>query len=180
MGSKKEKIIYMDQKGYQMYLNEIEDLKLKLSEINKGRRDAFDAGAGDGWDSPEFEEIERNSRMIEGEINRRMASLSFIEIVESMSQEDLIDLNDIVKLNIIFAENDTEEMIVKLVGNISKKFEEEGITEISVNSPLGSAIYGKKVGEMTPYTVNANTFNVEIMEKMKKEKQNGYTRKLKR
>ena len=50
--------IYVDQNGYNEILKEIEVLKKKLNENNLGRRAAYDAGAGDGWDSPEFEEIE--------------------------------------------------------------------------------------------------------------------------
>ena len=51
--------IYLDQEGLKDLEKEIELLKQKLAEVNKGRKEAFDAGAGDGWDSPEFEEIER-------------------------------------------------------------------------------------------------------------------------
>ena len=48
--------IYLDQDGYNEYLKNIEKLKKAIQANNMGRKEAFDAGAGDGWDSPEFEE----------------------------------------------------------------------------------------------------------------------------
>ena len=50
--------IYLDQDGYNEYLKKIEELKKAIQANKMGRKEAFDAGAGDGWDSPEFEEIE--------------------------------------------------------------------------------------------------------------------------
>lgn len=136
--------IYLDQAGYEKFLAEIETLKQQLQSIDKGRKDAFDAGAGDGWDSPEFEAIERNSHMISSEINRRMMQLQYIEIVERKEASNLVDLNDVLRLNMIFDEDDQGEMIVRLVGSASVQ-EKDGIREVSINSPLGASIYGKQL-----------------------------------
>ena len=171
--------IYLDQAGYEKFLTEIEALKQQLQSIDKGRKDAFDAGAGDGWDSPEFEEIERNSHMISSEINRRMLQLQYIEIVERREDTSLVDLNDVLRLNIIFDEDDQEEMIVRLVGSASAQVT-DGIREVSINSPLGTSIYGKQIGEKTFYKVKDGVINVDILEKMdlQKDQLDGPTKKL--
>ena len=39
------------------------------------------------------------------------------------------------------------------------------LIQISINSPLGVAIYHKKVGEKSSYKVQDNIFNVEIKSK---------------
>ena len=54
-------------------------------------------------------------------------------------EEEYININDKLDVKIIFDVDDEEEMTVELVGAESTK---EG--EVSINSPLGKAIYGKK------------------------------------
>ena len=42
------KVIYMNQESYNKFLKSIEDLRKRISDNNAGRKDAFEAGAGDG------------------------------------------------------------------------------------------------------------------------------------
>ena len=102
---KKETPIYLDQEGYEKLLASIKELKAKLIENNKGRKDAFDAGAGDGWDSPEFEEIERNEAMIMGELQRRYDELSRVVIIEKKENSETVEIGDTIKLHMIFSED---------------------------------------------------------------------------
>ena len=87
-----------------------------------------------------------------------------IEIVESLGDEELIDIGDIVKVDIIFSEDDREEEMFKLVAT-TPSFSAE-IQEVSINSPIGDAIYHKKVGEMATYKVQDRTFTLQIKEKV--------------
>lgn len=41
------------------------------------------------------------------------------------------------------------------------------VFEISINSPLGKAVYQRKVGDNVSYTVNGKVFNVTIINKSK-------------
>ena len=160
----KEKKYVMDQEHYDNVLAGIEMLKKKRAELNMGRKDAFDSSAGDGWDSPEFEELERQERMIIGQIEEKLLMLKNAVIIESQNKKDVIDVGDIVRINIDFGNNDIEESIYKLTGGVSGDI--DGLTNISINSPLGASIYQKKIGEDTSYTVNANNFKVTILEKI--------------
>lgn len=160
----KEDAIYLDKKGYENYLKEIEEIKLKLSNVNSGRKDAFEASAGDGWDSPEFEEIERQERMIMGELQRKYEALKRIVVIEKHNEEDVIDIGDTLITEIVFSDEDSEELIFTLVGfdgNIKAD-----IQEISINSPLGKSVYKKKIGDTCSYNVNGNNISVIVKEKM--------------
>lgn len=161
---KKEKQYLMDQEHYNTLSAEIESLKQKRNQINMGRNEAFDSSAGDGWDSPEFEELEREERMVLGHIEDKMRMLRNAVIVESQNREDIIDIGDVVRVNVDFGDDDIEESIYKLTGGATGDI--DGLTHISINSPLGASIYQKRVGDDSSYQVESNTFKVKILEKM--------------
>lgn len=163
MIEKNENVLYMSEQGYQELLSEIEDIKKRIVENNKGRKAAFDAGAGDGWDSPEFEEIERVDNLLAGELRLKQEQLQRVVIVEKHNDMDSIDIGDIVNSNLMYAPDDIEEFDFKLVAH--KGNTRSDIPEVSINSPLGKAVYQKKVGETVSYSVNGNDIFVEIKSK---------------
>ena len=178
---KNETHIYLDQEGYTKLLTSIEELKTKLNETNKGRKAAFDAGAGDGWDSPEFEEIERNEAMIMGELQRRYDELSRVVIIEKKENSETVEIGDTIKLHTIFSEDKFEEKLFKIVGGMPNFNLDVEIQEISINSPIGKAIYQKQIGETCKYSVNNRQFTVLIKEKIDLSKQqSGPTKTLKK
>lgn len=156
--------IYLDQEGYNEFLASIEEIQEKMRINDLGRKEAFDAGAGDGWDSPEFEEIERTSIMLSGELQRKYEDLKRIVIVEKQNNKDIIDIGDVVLVGIEYSKNDIEDMTFKLVGTSGDPFADT--PEISINSPLGSAVYKKKIGGTCSYSVKGNTMSVVIKEKI--------------
>lgn len=160
----KDEKIYLDKKGYEKYLKGIEALKAKLAEVNAGRRDAFDAGAGDGWDSPEFEEIERQERMVMGELQHRYEELTRIVIVEKHNEDEIIDIGDTLVTDMIYSADDSEELIFTLVGTDGNMHSE--IQEVSINSPLGKSVYKKKIGDTCTYSVNGRQFSVLLKDKI--------------
>lgn len=161
---KKEEKIYVDKEGYQKLLNGIEEIKEKIIQNNLGRKEAFDAGAGDGWDSPEFEEIERQDRLLSAELQRRYEDLARIVIVEKHADENLIDIGDIVQIKLAITDEDCDDLIFKLVGTVNGY--NSDFQEVSVNSPLGAAVYKKTIGDKVSYSVGDRAFNVTILGKV--------------
>lgn len=43
---------------------------------------------------------------------------------------------------------------------------EEDIEEVSINSPLGNALYHKKIGDIATYKVENRTITIELKEKI--------------
>lgn len=160
---KNEEKIYMDQESYDRFIAQIEETKLRLKKVNAGRKNAFEAGAGDGWDSPEFEEIERAENMLLGELQRNSDILSRIVIIEKHNNENIIDIGDTLQVDMEYAPGDSEPLIFRLVGMTGSIKSE--IEEVSINSPLGKAVYKKKVGDNCSYEVNGMTINATITEK---------------
>lgn len=159
-----KKIIKMDKEGFEKYKNQIVKLEEELANVRmyKGKTAIFQ---GDNWhDNPELYQTEAQERSLMQQIRDMKDNIRNIEIVEKNENSDTIDVGDIVLIETIFDEDDIEEMTLKLVGGYGDLNCE--IPEISINSPLGKSIYGKKVLEQTSYQVNGNIFNVLIKEKV--------------
>ena len=162
--------IYLDQDGYNEYLKKIEELKRAIQANNTGRKDAFDAGAGDGWDSPEFEEIERNNTRLNGELHNMYEILNRIIIIEKHNNQEIVDIGDVIIADMIFSPDDMEEIVFKLVG-ANGDFNTE-IQEVSINSPLGNAVYKKKIGDTCYYSVNNRNISILLKQKLDLTKEN--------
>ena len=152
----KEKIL-MDKIGYNKYLKRIEKLEEELDDIRmyKGKDAIFQ---GDNWhDNPTLYEAENKERSLMKQIREMKAKSQNIKIIERKNKSGVIDIGSIVTIEIIYSEDDVEELTFKLIGG-----ETENENEVSINSPLGKNIYGKKENEQVTYKVNHNSFNVVI------------------
>jgi len=79
-------------------------------------------------------------------------------------KEELVEVGDILNILLSSKDDEPENMVIKLVNEANNNGID--ITEISINSPLGKAIYKHKIGEVTKYKVNENIFNVTILGKI--------------
>lgn len=154
-----EKII-LDQAGYENYLKAIAEKEKELDKIRmyKGKVAIYQ---GDNWhDNPILYQTELKENSIMTELANMRAKLNNIEIVEGSNIEDVINISDIVEIELIYSDTDIERTIIRLVGTMPKK------DEISIESPIGSAIYQKKVGDTENFKVNGNVFKVVIIRKL--------------
>lgn len=180
---KKEKImeekIKLSKQGYEDYLKAIAEKEKQLADLRmyKGTDAIFQ---GDNWhDNPTLYQAELQEISLMREIAEMKHKLqNNVEIIENLGDEELIDIGDIVKIDMIFSENDREEEIFKLVATTNLKFDAE-IQEVSINSPIGNAMYHKKVGEIATYKVQDRTFTLQIKEKvvLGLEQEEGYPKK---
>lgn len=178
---KKEKImeekIKLNKQGYEDYLKEIEKKEKQLADLRmyKGTDAIFQ---GDNWhDNPTLYQTELQEKSLMREITEMRRRAQNIEIVENAGNEELVDIGDIVKIDIIFSEDDRKEELFKLVAT-EPNFDLE-IKEVSINSPIGNAMYHKKVGEIATYKVQDRIFTLQIKEKvvLGLEQEEGYSKK---
>lgn len=161
------KKIKLNKQGYEDYLKEIEKKEKELADLRiyKGSDAIFQ---GDNWhDNPTLYQAELQERGLMKEISEMKNRLqNDIEIVENFGDDSLIDIGDVVKIDIVSSKNDREEEIFKLVATMPSFDMNAEIKEVSINSPLGNAMYHKKIGEIANYKVNGRTFTIELKEKM--------------
>lgn len=148
--------------------------------MEKKKGEAYSGAVGDGWhDNFAFDEANMHERMILGQLKECYQKLERAVIVERHDDETLVDANDIVTVDMIFGPDDSEELEFKLVGSVgSHTSDNNGIQEVSINSPLGKSVYHKKVGESASYKVESRIFNIEILSKVsEKDLESGIQRK---
>lgn len=155
----------LNKQGYEDYLKEIHEKEKELSDLRlyKGRDAIYQ---GDNWhDNPTLYQTEAKERSLMLEIAKMKSELKNIEIIENSGNQILIDIGDIVKVEMFFSEVDKEECEFKLVATTPKSDINAEIQEISINSPLGSAIYHRKIGDITTYKVNDSIYTIKIIKK---------------
>ena len=159
--------IKLSTQGYEDYLKVLEEKEKQLAELRmyKGKDAIFQ---GDNWhDNPTLYQAELKERSLMLEIAEMKHHLQYnVEIVENLGNEELVDIGDVVKIDMIFSEDDREESIFKLVGTTPNFDMNAEIQEVSINSPIGKAMYHKKVGEIATYKVENKTFTLQIKEKV--------------
>ena len=168
----------LDQEGYEQFLLEIEKIEKELGDIRKYKgEDAI--FQGDNWhDNPTLYQAEMVERNLMLRLSEMRQQLLEIEIVEKQAQDDsIVDIGDVLKITMIFGSEEEDE-IFKLVGR-NANFGAD-ISEVSINSPLGSSIYGKQLGTRVSYKVNDREISAIIREKIDLSKnQDGKARTLK-
>ena len=150
--------IYLDKLGYENYLKSLEDIKKEIDDNAKLMSlYVSDDAYGDGWhDNFAYEETMRKEAELFQKYNKKKSMLKDIVIVDK-EFNGTVSLNTKVEL-LFIDDEEIEEYII--TGDINSNIDDNSIT---INSPLGSAIYGKRVGDRVTYKVGDNTYNVEIL-----------------
>lgn len=156
--------ILVDKEGYEQFLNILNTLKNKSTSISVDSSQSYKEAVGDGWhDNFDFENLMRESRTVAKMIDKMILDKEKIKVIKNeIKKEELININDLVKIELIYSDNDRELEIIKLTG----KYLPDEDLEITLNSPLGNAIYKKKIGAVTNYKVNDKLITVKIIEKV--------------
>ena len=163
--------ILVDENGYQQYLDEIEKLKkLSLNNLTVGS-EAYKDAIGDGWhDNFAFEQVIIEDRNIATKINNLLAKKSFIKVITIQTlKNELINIGDVLVLEIKYADDDIEKVKIKLTGNYYPNTNlDNEIQEITLNSPLGKAIYQKNINDKDiNYVVQNRKIEIKVIEKIK-------------
>ena len=154
--------IYLDENGYNEYLKEIDAIKEKIKKNSSDITEyQSDDAYGDGWhDNFAYEEAMKKENMLFRELETKMKGLENIEIVKTSSNKDEVSLNSIVTLK--FDDSDEVEEY-QLTGGSSSNTNLK-IPAITLNSPLGKAIYKKKINDKFEYDIDSNKINGIIID----------------
>ena len=103
--------------------------------------------------------------MLQKRLEQMLMQKKKIEIIESTTfDQDLVNIGDIIQLEFKYDDGDTEVEEVRLTG-YWKVSSNDSIQEVSLNSPLGRAIYLQKIGSMVNYSVNDQKIFIQILSK---------------
>lgn len=160
--------ILVNEEGRKQFYDKLEKLRnLSLSYANTLSKSYSDY-VGDGWhDNPVYEEAMRKNRMIDEEINKMQNQEKRLKCVIDKKDPSYVNIDDILSIEFINVVDDKGIENIKLTGKFIPDTDLE-INEITLNSPIGRAIYKKKIGETCSYQVGDNNVKIRIIEKVNK------------
>ena len=140
------KEILVDENGYNQFLEGLEKLKQQSLLISSVGSEAYQDAIGDGWhDNFAFEESMRQGHSITARIDNMLQTKQYLKIIKTETKENnIINIGDVLKVKIYYSDDDIEDAIIKLTGNFTPIME-NAIQEITLNSPLGKALYLKNM-----------------------------------
>ena len=114
---------------------------------------------GDLSENAEYKEAKREKRRNEGRIRYLMNMIRTAKVIEVTSDPETVNLFDKVR---IFNEKTSKEKVIKIVTTLRQN---ALLGFVSKESPLGSALMGKRVGDRVLVTVNDSmSYYVKILE----------------
>lgn len=160
--------MYLDENGYQEYLKEIDKIREKLKQNSSDISEFMsDDAYGDGWhDNFAYEQAMVKENMLRRELENKLKGLDNIVIIKNKnnSNKSKVELGMIVDIE--FADNSIETYLI--TGALSSDIFEK-IPAITINSPLGKAIYKKEKNTLFTYQVDNNTISGKIIDIRSKE-----------
>lgn len=155
MAKEKKPVSEMTREEYQLLRDELENLKtVERNEISEKIRIA--RGFGDLSENSEYDEAKNDQARLEARISRLEEQLKNVSIVEHINTDAVAIGTKVVLLDMEFGDETEYRIGSSATGN-----SEDVIT---VDSPVGRAIIGKKVGEVADIeTPSKKTYQMKII-----------------
>jgi transcription elongation factor GreA len=150
-------VSYMTQEGYEKLKAELEELKTKgRDEVAKAIAEARDKG--DLSENAEYDAAKNAQGMLEMKINEMEKMFASARIID----ESQLDTSKVTVLTSVTIRNqkNNSEVTYKLVAEAEANLKEK---KISVSSPIGQGLLGKKVGDIAQIQTPAGLINFEIV-----------------
>lgn len=149
---------YMSKEGYDNLKKEIEQLKtVERPKISRQIADARDKG--DLSENAEYDAAKEAQGLLELKISKLEESLANSRILDT-SKLDITKVGILSKVRVL-NKKVNKEMTYTIVAEKEANLKEG---KISVKSPIGKGLMGKKVGDTADVVVPAGTIPFEILE----------------
>lgn len=159
-----ENIYYLDVVGYNDYLQRISALEEELKSFLATRStEAKDILLDEHYSSATSCDLVRREKLILDNLQDLRKKRDRIKIIEKHGEDTRVDIGDRLSLEIMFASHDVEEMETELTATIGTLHNED---KISINSPLGRALYNQVIGGIYTYQVGERKMSVHIKQKL--------------
>lgn len=161
------KEILVSKDGYEQFFLELEKLKDSITSNALVSTEACNDAVGDGWhDNFAYDEAMRQERFIVSKINNMINDITFLKVIDDEYESEKVNVGDVIEVLIKYAEDDEEKEALKLTGNYSLCNDDTSIREVSLNSPIGKALYKQNIGATLSYNVGNNKIEVSILRKI--------------
>ncbi|MBO8160473.1 MAG: transcription elongation factor GreA [Thermosipho sp. (in: Bacteria)] len=147
--------IYLTKEGYEKLKKELDTLKQKLMfEIAERIKEARELG--DLSENSEYQEAKNEQGRIAARVNELENMLAKAEVIESLGTNSVNIGNWVIIKNIETGEEKKIQIVTPHEADVFQN-------KISIESPLGRALIGKKVGEVVKIKAPNGAFKYEII-----------------
>ncbi|HWP50215.1 MAG TPA: transcription elongation factor GreA [Clostridia bacterium] len=155
MAKEKTQVSEMTREEYQSLREELENLKtVERNEISEKIRIA--RGFGDLSENSEYDEAKNDQARVEARISRLEEQLKNVSIVETINTDYVAIGTKVVLLDMEFGDEAEYRIGSSAVGS--------GEDVITVDSPVGHAIIGKRVADIVSIdTPSKKTYQMKIL-----------------
>lgn len=152
------KFQYYTEEGYNNLKNKLQDLKTK-GRADIARQIAEARDKGDLSENAEYDAAKDAQGLMEMEISKLEELMSNARILD----ESTIDTSKVSLLSKVKIKNKKNGALMTYT-LVSEEEADLKQGKISVNSPFGKGLFGKKVGEMAEIQAPAGVVEVEVLE----------------
>lgn len=158
--------ILVDRDGYEQFMNVFEKLKNYMNNIATSGSEAYRDAVGDGWhDNFAYEELMRDEKKVDAQIKKMIDDKKHLKIIDNaLKKDELINIGDVLKIEVIYDDTDVEIFEIKLTGKYLPDLE-SNIQEISLNSQMGKALFKKNIYKDISYKIHGNLAIIKVLEK---------------
>lgn len=158
-------IYYLDIVGYNDYLQRINALEEGLkSFLAKRSTEAKNILLEEQYSSATSADLVRREKAIIEELQKLRKKGNRIQIIERHGDDTKVDIGDRLLIEIMYAPEDIEAIEVEITATIASVPNKEN--KVSINSPLGRALYGQAIGGIYTYQVDERRMSVQIKQKL--------------
>ena len=137
----------VDKEGYEQIDSLIDEEREKLRKAVRAKAEAFQNDTNTWHDNAAYDAaLEKENESIE-EINRLIDIKMSVQIIEKHNILNAVDIGDVVEVEL----DDEDVFKVKLTG---KFLADSKNGEVTLNSPIGQAIFQKKIGDKVSYNAH--------------------------
>jgi transcription elongation factor GreA len=148
----------LTQEGYEKLLKDLDVLvKVKRKEIAERLKEAKNSG-GDLSENLEYEFVKNEQAFIEGRIEQINDILQSYVIVDKKDNKHIVDIGSVV---VVRDFDLNKNMKFEIVSSIES---DPSQNKISDQSPLGSALLGKKIKDEVTVKTPGKTFRIKIID----------------
>ncbi len=139
--------IRITPEGYERLKAELEQERERLDEATRILQEL--TGSSDDYDDSGLEDAKSEKSRIEQRIDKLEEQIARADIIDEPASAERIDLGSTVTLD-----DDGDEFVVQLVSSVEAGVLDGDIPRVSDESPLGSALVGRRVGDRFKVTIN--------------------------
>ncbi|MFA7284194.1 MAG: transcription elongation factor GreA [Candidatus Absconditabacterales bacterium] len=144
--------------GYDKLIEELKDLEeVQIPSVNARIKEAREFG--DLSENAEYQSALNEKQMLETRISELKEAIALSVVVDTAKNSDTVQYGSTVAFEFL----DTRETTtVVIIGSAEITYEEQ-VRHISFDSPIGTALEGKKVGDVCKVRAEKGRFDIKIM-----------------